>query len=491
MSERQKYLFDYLSVMVAQGISALRPLVMILFVTNHLGKADYGVWSQTLVTSLFLAPLLALRMPSLLPRFFSGCRSNEHLAAAYGGAILIASFLGATLLAAAYLGSGMCSRFLFGSQRHMASLMPAAGYCVAQSIFLLSISYFTVSGRQRVYASVSALWAVGEMALMAVLTFHCAMADIILAVAGWQAILAIAVIGHVFRRLGLSRPRLPRTGEFWRFGAWLVLSHVVFFWAGNAHRYVLVAFGGIEVVGVFTVAHSVAQLVSLVTAPNITVLLPSISAHWNAGRSEQARPLIALAYALVMVLGLPIVSGLYVYGNTIIEILSHRSYTVASWLPPFLALASLSYGVFNVSVYASWMQKRMGMAILVQLGGIAANLLASVLLVRTLGLVGAALASVISMLVMSGGMYLLARQVFGVGIDWVHVLRCLLASLLMLAAMLAWSRVPLRPWLSLLTGSVVGVLVYGAAGLTVGAIPAEQFRKMADVFRRRVATAWP
>jgi hypothetical protein len=87
-------------------------------------------------------------------------------------------------------------------------------------------------------------------------------------------------------------------------------------------------------------------------------------------------------------------------------------------------------------------------------------------------------------------MYLIARQVFGVGIDWLHAFRCLFASVVMLGAMLGWSRWPLPQWLSLLTGSIIGLIVYGATGLAVGAIPARQFCLAAGMFRRRMATAW-
>ena len=485
MSGRGKYILDYVCVALAQMAFSLRSILVIPILLRNLGTEALGIWSQVIVTSMLLAPLLAARMPSLLTRFLSGNKDHKTLSSVFLGAALMSAGLGAVVMTAGYLLRPVMSFMVFGDRAFSDYVFLTLGYAAAQSVFLTALSYFLVVGKQRVYAPVNAAWGLGEMALVAVLSYGGSVHTVLLAAVIWQVFMALGLLAYMVHKHGISTPRLPMTREFWSFGGWLVLSHVLFFWAGFGSRYILAAVGGMEMVAVFVVASTVTQLIALVTNPNVTALLPSISAHWNANEQEQARPLVSLAYKLVFLLGMPIVFGLYAYGDAVTLLLAKKAFVMAPWVVPLLALSPFAYGIFRISAYAFWMQKKFHVAMAIQAVGMVGNVLLCVLLIGPLGTAGAVIGVVSAMLIMTSLMYVKSLRIFRIGIDWVHALRCVGSSAIMLAALLGLRKYLGEGWRGLLAGGLVGMAIYMLACLALGAIRLRQIRQGLVYVNRR------
>src|SRR5690554_4165785 len=113
---RGKFLKDYLAVGISLSLFSLKPLVFIPIITTYMGKEAYGVWSQVLLTTLFLGPVLTLRLMSALSRFLAGSRDDTAISGAYLFAVLIVFGMSAIVFGVSLGMPSHLSQLIYGDQ---------------------------------------------------------------------------------------------------------------------------------------------------------------------------------------------------------------------------------------------------------------------------------------------------------------------------------------------------------------------------------------
>ena len=433
---RKKFLGDYLAVGISLSLMSLRPLVFIPIITSWMGRDAYGVWAQVLVTSMFLSPVLTLRLMSALTRFLAGSHNDRDISRAYLFSVFTVACMSGLVLLTTGLLPETISQAVYGNGELTHFVWPGMIFACCVALFAMLSTYFCTIGRQFTYSIFVSTKILGECALMLLLGPRGDMALCIYALSGWVLLIALIILAVIIARHGWARPSLAGFPGIWRFAFWMFLTQWLFFGASHASRYVIVALLGLEGVAVYMVAFQLANIIGLVSAPNQMVLLPALSKHWNAGKPEQARPVIRLAFLVQAVLGLAVLAMMQQLARPLILGLTRGKLVPAPALVFCLCAGVFLYGVFQLSEMAFRMTRRFAWLQVIIAAGALANIGLSLLLIPHLGLLGAGLGYLAAMTVMVVPAYLIAFRVFGAGIDLVRTLKAAaLAGLVYLALM--------------------------------------------------------
>jgi O-antigen/teichoic acid export membrane protein len=228
---------------------------------------------------------------------------------------------------------------------------------------------------------------------------------------------------------------------------------------------------GEDDVAVYGLAYRVLEGLMVLPAYFMLALFPEIARL--TGQRERVDAIVRAALSVMEALALPLVLVFAVFADDVIRVIADQDFADAAWVLRILTLAlGVSYlnGVYGNALPALGRQNQLFRWSLVVL---ACNLVVNVALIPPFGVIGAAVAVVLSELVG----FAVVRHLYGqVGAaPWPRLdPRMLLAGALMVAAMAPALLLPGGFTGSLVTvavGSGVGALVYAAALIALRAVP--------------------
>ncbi len=388
-------------------VDRLLALLLLPLLTRAIGAADYGAWTQTLVVSGLLLPLVLFAFPTTIVRSFApGSRARQRLAAfARLGAIVLALLAGAALLL--WAGRAPVAGWVWGDAS-LAFLVPALLAVLAGDVLVeFANAWLRAAGRidwisaglvlrsALRYAVVCVLVAPGDVPLVRWLPVFAAV-QLALGV----ALGALAV--WMLRRAAAAAPvpaavvpAAESLASMLRFlsaagGAGAVrraqreprpLPARARPGAGRGRR---VRRRGVALCGAG--GHSVLGF----------TLFPVLSRAWHEGRRDEAQQLTRRALQLFAAAALPLAGASALAGPWLLPWLATAAYQ-PPW-PVFLgqSLAVLLFGLYQILLYALLLDGRSGEVLAMAVAAAALNAGLNAVLIPGLGMSGAALAAALS-----------------------------------------------------------------------------------------------
>ena len=241
----------------------------------------------------------------------------------------------------------------------------------------------------------------------------------------------------------------------------------------NADLLFLGILAGPEAVAIFGVALTLASFVSKGLQPVSGVLFPMASQMEALGRREDSARLLEVGTRLNLALGLPIVTLLAVDGGGLLRLWVGEGFQGSAPILAVLALANLGTASSLAATTLLFGSGRVGALLRAEVVRYVMNLILVILLYRWIGLIGAAVASLVSILLVD--LWLVTRRACPwVGADpRAFLLRSVAGPLLsgvpVAILMVAWKRLapdPSLPLLALRCAACLGgfALVYAVSG---------------------------
>ena len=249
-------------------------------------------------------------------------------------------------------------------------------------------------------------------------------------------------------------------------------------------RFLLAAFYSTQVVGAYTYHYNLILLVGTVTAPLISgPLEPHIIAAYNVGETNRSSLLLSVALRYRLLFLLPILVGIALWGEKLVQVMAHTDYVVAGNLLLILAPIPIIGAVTNTFERVLYLQKRTG--VIARCYGIsfAVQLLLYLFLIPLNPYHGPALATLIGASSLAFLFWVYSRS-SNVPIE-IHPGRIALAGIPCLAAGWAFGRMlPQLPQLWFLGfGGLTLAMVYLACIWKFGLIRPEELRLLKEMLQ--------
>lgn len=353
--------------------------------TACLTPAEFGISDVLISTAVLLLPLVSMNAPEAVFRFIAGGENRGEVLGA-GVVSLLPGAILFLLLLPMFSGFSVFSDYLF---LFLCYILCAGAHSFAAHLARAGGDYFLFSAQQ-LFCTLLTVFL--ELLFLPILSFGVKgyLSAILLA----DAISAAGLILILNRRGELRPARFSRSLLFsmWRYALPLIPTAGLWWVIALSDRYVLLHYHGEATTGIYAAAGKIPALLTFAAGIFLEVWR---YASLRVGKSN--RPVF---FGKIYGWFLPVIfalTGLLIsFGGSVVSFLFSSSYSDATMLIPVLSLASFFSVLcsFLGSVYA--VQLSTWRSLLTAMAGAGVNLLLNFLFIPTLSGQGAALATLLS-----------------------------------------------------------------------------------------------
>lgn len=403
--------------------------------TYYMDQEEFGVVAVTTALLAFLSVVLNAGLTPALFRLYNDSTDHEIRSQTIGSSQVVtlgyAFLIGLVLLIAA----APLSQRLLGDASYAYVMRVVAVIAVVQTAITFGNNLLRIQVRP-LSSSLFNIFQIGIQlgaALVLVRVYN-------LGVAGyWLGYLAGALVGLVLM-LWLVRHSLSGRVSRQRMQELLVYAFPLFpsllaLWALRlVDRFLIVSFAGLDSAAVYEIGYKIGMLVVLVVAP--------FSAAWpQFAFSYMHRDNARQIYRDVMVLvatGCTFVALIVTaFAGELVGLMAPPSYSLAVFVVPWVAFSQVFWGIYQISIIGLHLTKRTLYISLVTMFAAIINIGINLLLIPLLGILGAAIATFFAFLVLAVAGYVVAQRFYSYPVDWMRMGKLLLASIVVVALIVA------------------------------------------------------
>ena len=197
-------------------------------------------------------------------------------------------------------------------------------------------------------------------------------------------------------------------------------------------RFIIEHFRGPAALGLYSAAYNLCDYVQVIVIASIAqAVVPRYLKVWREEGEAATRRLVEQALHYYVMLAAAVVAGLAALGPELLVFLASEKYRAGAPVIPILAAAMVMAG--GISLYAAGVYIHKQTAMLARAVAVAAvlGLALNVLLVPAMGIIGAALCSLLSNAVLAFLMLRAGRRHMAISVPWAHAAKfCVLAAVM-------------------------------------------------------------
>ncbi len=245
-------------------------------------------------------------------------------------------------------------------------------------------------------------------------------------------------------------------------------------------RYVIEGVMGATALGLYSAAYNLCQYVQAVVIASVgQAVMPLYLQMWDRQGPKDTAAFVARSLRTYALFAVPVIAGLAAVGPELLPSLASDKYSSATVVVPWVIAGIVVDGCNSMVGAGLFIHRKTRVIMAIVLSCAALNLILNLLLVPRVGIVGAAIATLVCYTVTAGAMAVAGRHLLPIALPWATVLRAGLASVLMYVSLQ-----PVLPGRRLLTVGVrllVGAPLYIAV---MGLIDPDARGILQSVFNR-------
>lgn len=488
MSTLRKVYSDSAITAMRKGLSIVRGLVVIPLITNLLGADSYGIWVTVLAVVGLLSSTGGMHLQGSLVRYISR-ETDENQT--YSDVLFLSVVLGGTIAVVGILASTLVDvSALFDREVGNQLTLAVVSFALVFStiLFKINVNFPRANGYVKLYDLLKVCRILLEIVvLIAVFLLG---GDVIAGLSGLVAVslfLNVLVVSFVLARF---RPPLPDPANFRQYvsyGIPMVPKELSGTLLNNTDKYLLLYFLGPAAVGIYTVAQTICKPLRITTGIFNSTLYPTIAGEWDEGNFEDIVSIYRSIFRFYSIVGIPAMVGVVLLADPLLELVSTVEIARAgAHLVPVFIFGYFLMGYDNSIEYIPTSAERTDI-----IGGsvtVAAvlNIVLNVVLIPQFGMLGAAVATLLSQIVRFGILLYFSLTEISLAIPWRTIQRSVLGALVMGAVLFALD-LDLEIYESLVVYPVGGAVVHFSVLLVLG----EFSRSELSQFKREVGNALP
>lgn len=437
---------------------ALLGFISLPILTKYLGASLYGVWSLLLVTVYLILPLPLLSLQESIVRFLSGEKDKEKIREGFLSAVFTVLATGVFFSLVVILCSDFLASAIFGDINSSYFIRIGAFMILTRALTQMTLAFFRTLRLIKWYSALMLGQAVCELGLMiCFLHLGWGLRGIIIAVLA-SGVLTITIFLFVaLRRIGFQFPKFAPLRSYLKYGLPLIPNVAILWIIHSSDRYMIGHFLGATDVGIYAAAYTLGSLVSLLLNPVGVVLFPTISKLYDDGKVAETKTCLKYSLKYLMLLIIPVAFGLSALASPLLQIMTTSEFTSGSVVVPFVTFGLVLFSFYQVGVYIILLVKKTSW--IVRLLGISAalNIGLNLVLIPHLGILGAAVATVIAYGVLGVLTLLISFRYLKFDISFRALLKSVFASIVMVVAIIFFDPIGLS---QLIICVALGVAVY-------------------------------
>ena len=461
--------------------SLVRALVVIPLITNLLGVGEYGIWTTTVAVVALIRSSGGFHLHGALIRYST---DSEDISQVYSDVLFLTIVLSVLCGACTYVVGhlfGLASVVGHRPWSVESLLLAAVALLMSNMVLQINLNYPRALGNVRLYEGIRTFRMVVETAVLIGVFFSGGNI-----VDGFVSLFAVSlslnlVLGSVIVWTdGVVLPSLSNFRQYLEYGAPMVPKELSGSILSKMDRFLILYFISPAAAGAYAVAYGISNLLKQITAVLNSSLYPNVSAAWEQGRMAELQSLYAGIFRYMTIIIIPALFGITILGHSLIEIISTPSVADRSFLlVPILCTGFLIRAYENpIDYILTSIEKteKIGLAV-----GVAAlsNLVLNVVFIPTYGILGAAVATLVSEVLITVIVYNYAKQELPIPLPVRTSVKATFAGAVMflILSLLPSLTTPTR---QIGAYSVLGVVIYGGMMVSIGGVSVQEITRIID-----------
>jgi O-antigen/teichoic acid export membrane protein len=406
-------------------------------ITKTLGTYDYGIWAQIFATVSLLSPLALLGLSMAFVRFLAAEKNIDKIREDFYSIFLFVLFTGIIVSLFVFALSDFLAISVFHDATISYYLKAGSFLILLSTIEGITLFYFRIFRQIRTFALLTVCESFGTLFLsLAALVTGFGLLGLICVNLIVQGCIIIIELLLIISQIGLVIPKFDRLGEFLKYGAPLTPNNLFRWITDSSDRYIVGIFLGLSAVGIYSAAYALGSLIQLFIAPIQFILFPELSKLFDENKIDTVKIYLTHSMQYFLLIAIPSVVGLSILARPILEILTTPAFAAGSMVIPFVALAALFGGVFQIIINITHLFKKTKYNFYIQIIAAVANLTLNILLIPFIGIVGAAIATLISYILMVIVCIYISFKDLSFDLGFTFILKSIVASAIMAGGLL-------------------------------------------------------
>ena len=395
--------------------------------TRYLTPADYGVLELLQVTVGIIAPLSGMGLGTALLFFFSRRDDVEGRKEIISTTLIFLAATSSCLVLALILGANNFSSLLFHSDQYTFYFRLIFLALFFGTLEGIPMAVFRARGESRKYTlfALARFIVATGLYIYFIVGLHMGVLGILLGGLITSAIFCAILLPQITRGL---KPRFSKSllKEMLGYGLPLVPVAFLALIMAASDRYFLQIFCDSTEVGLYSLGYRFGGVLhGLVLGPFQLAWLPFLL---SIRQERNAKEVYASVLTYFIVIAMFVALALSILSKEVLMVMATPPFYGAYRVVPLIALSYVLYGCFMCVNAGMYLEKKTKYIPFIVGGGAALNLGLNYLLIPTYGMMGAAIATVSSYLVLLIVAFFVSRRFYPVSYEWSRIGRIFLAA---------------------------------------------------------------
>jgi len=459
---------------ITNAIINLRGLILIPILTKTLGAEGYGIWSQILVTISLLAPLCTLELGYAITRFLAPEKDKEKVGKHLSSILAATSLIALAVSALIFVLSQPLAIAVFGGADAAFYIRISALLIFLAAIDQIMIEYFTGFQQIKRYSIFLISQTTGELALIAYLALSgFGLFGVIISLLIARALTSVIGFLWIKSDIRISKPSFSVVKPYLPFTLPLLPTALCYWLINLGDRYVIGYFMGASAVGIYSASYGLGSLLAFFYAPLSGTLFPAIVKSYENNKIPEVKTYLRYSLKFFLMFAIPSFFGLSILSKSLLVTLATSEFAEAYMVISIVALATLLFYCSSITINVLAVFKETREAGIIHGVSASINVILNIALVPRIGIVGAAIATLITFMVHLIIVSKMSFKRLSYRIDSKFIGKSVVASIPM--AFVVWK---LNPYgaINILVSIGVAVVIYFGVMMLLKGFTREEFR---------------
>ena len=462
----QKFARDVGLIGIVQVLTNLSSFLLLPIITKSLGTYDYGLWAQINITVSLISPLALMGLSMGLVRFLSSEKDKEKIREVVYSILFFVTMSGFLAFFLLYISAGSLATFGFKD--------PGATYFIQAGSFLILLNviepitlfYFRIFRQIKQFSYFTLIEGFGKLLfILVLLKMGYGLLGVIAATLLVQGAIILVSFLTIRSQIGFVIPRFTYFRECLKFSLPLTPNTLVRWVTESSDRYLVTYFLGLNSVGIYSAACSFGSLIQLFVSPLQLILFPELSRLYDENKIDEIVVYLSHSLRYFLLISLPATFGLSALAKPLLSIFTTKDF-LSGWLViPIIALSGLLAGIFQIFVNTLLIVKKTEVPTYINFAAAILNVLINLFLIPLIGIVGAAISTLLAYFFMAVLCMHLSLKYFKHEFYFSDILKSVLSSVAMYLFVSHFEVLTIR---ELLEVAGMGALVYLFAMFLLG-----------------------
>jgi O-antigen/teichoic acid export membrane protein len=486
-TENNKYLAyatDTAYLAVSMAIVNLLHFLRFPLLAKQLGASLFGNWSIMWITIIVTTSVATLGLNMAVIRFLAGENDVNKIRQGFLSSLITVGGFALLCSITLIMFSNVFATSIYDNASYSLFIQLSSVMIFTQSANQMGLAFLRTFRHMKWYAGLIIVKAAVELGLMVLfLLIGMELIGLVVAVV-FSDILVCAIAFYIsLRKVGFHFNDFSQLGSYLKFGLPLVASFALTWITRSSDRYIIGYFLEAKDVGIYTAAFSLASIISLLLGPFQVVLLPTISKMYDNGNITETKIYLKYTLKYWLMLAIPAAAGIFILADPLLRMLTTAEFTTGSVIAPIIALGMLFYGVYGILIYIFHLAKKTTWIVGTLCISSAINIGLNLLLVPTLGILGAGIANIITSAVLVILTLTVSFRYLKFDLSLTFILKSLTAS-----AVMTFFIYLFQPYstLAVLSSIFGGIIIYSIVLLLLKGVNKSEIKFFTVLIRERI-----